>query len=176
MPLRRADVIKGSAAAVVLVGAVVIGAMQMSRSGDGEEHLKIWFYDVSESKLYAAPKDTLAPHAGVGGATDDGVKAIVVACRGECGDASKREIAYLEKCSPELKGMLEGIRAARARGEKYTGKMPAREDDFVNKNTFVRRAGEETWHAMSSKVGREIVVEWQRKTCADGQSRVVCTP
>lgn len=141
--------------------------------GDRGSETPEWFYDLSEKKLYAVPRGTIPPHRGIGGAENDGVRALVVACRGSCGDASARKIAYLEKFTPELVAVQSAINSAKASGQ------PPPEDksrDFYSANTLVRRLEGTEWHAISSAQGLEISREWMAEVCADGKPPTVCTP
>ena len=142
----------------------------------GEEGALSYFYDESEKKLYAAPRDTIPPDDGIGGAPGDGVRAVVVACRGERDNPDKRRIAYLETYAPELKKIMGEIRAARIARRRYEGKMPKGDSPFVLRSTLVRRENESEWHDMSTPEGQRIVAEWQSWTCPDGHPPVVCMP
>jgi len=99
-----------------------------------------------------------------------------VAGQTECGDPGKRRIAYLETHTPELKNLLEGIRAARAQGRASDQPIPTGESDFFDKNTLVRRLTESTWHDMTTAEARRIVTEWRDWRSPDGGTVVVCTP
>jgi hypothetical protein len=168
---------KAAAACVLAVTAVVVSVSRMRRGlAVGEERLQVWFYDQSEHKLYAASREAIPPHRGIGGGAGDGVRAVVVACRGEQDDPHKRRIAYLETYTPELKKLLEDIRDARAHGRKYEGPVPDRESEFFQKNTLVRLPDEATWHDMTTNEGQQIVTQWQSWSCPDGNSRIVCSP
>lgn len=166
--------------ALLVVGLVVVGWIanrQLKKASvTGEEGMQAYYFDESEKRLYLAARESVPPLVGLGGAENDGVRAIVVACRGECGDESKQKVAYYETYTPPLKQLFEDIRGARARGEVYEGKSIEREGNFVLKNTMVRREGETVWHAMSSKDGVKIVDEWKLWRCGDGRGMVVCTP
>jgi hypothetical protein len=166
--------------ALLVVGLVVVGALanrQLRKASvTGEEGMQAYYFDESEQRLYLAARESVPPLVGVGGAENDGVRAIVVACRGECEDESKRKVAYYETYAPPLKQLFEDIRSARAKGDVYEGKGVEREGDFVAKNTMVRRDGETNWHAMNTKEGMKIVDEWKSWRCGDGRGMVVCTP
>lgn len=169
--------VKLVAAGLLLVAAVAFGLSRMRDvANSGEEGSRIWFYDESQQKLYAVPRDTLPPHRGVGGASDDGVKAIVVAPLAQQGDAAQRRIAYLETYTPELKKVLEDVRAAQVAGTRYEGTIPSGESEFFQKNTLVRRASDSQWYEAGSDEARAIMSEWRRWRDSEGAPLVVCVP
>lgn len=177
MTSRTRTIIKATLAGGLLVAGIALGISRIRHFATiGEEGVRVWFYDQSEQRLYAVPRETIPPHSGIGGAAGDGVRAIVVACRAEQGDPAKRRIAYLETYTPELKRILEGIRAARAAGRVYEGQIPARDSDFFQKNTLVRRPTEVVWHDVASAAGQKIMAEWRNWSGLDGQPLIVCAP
>jgi hypothetical protein len=177
MTVEHRVVLKWTGAAVLLAAAVVIGITQMGRvTTTGEEGVQVWFYDQSARQLYAVPRDTLPPHAGIDGKPDDGVRAIVVAAESEQRDPTKLRIAYLETYTPELKRILEEMRAARAGGRPARSALPGSDGDYFQQNTLVCRPGETTWYAQTSKEGPRIMAEWHGWTSAAGQPLVVCVP
>ena len=166
------------AAAVVLalVAVASVGALVGGCSRNGEEGAKTWFYDQSEKRLYEVPRDTLPPHKGIGGVSGDGVRAIVVAFRAEQSDPRKRRIAYLETYTPELKGLLDQVQAARASGQGFKGRIPARNSDYFQTNCLVKGPEESEWHTSRSPEGRRVMAEWRSWRGPDGQPPVVCVP
>ena len=166
------------AAAVVL--ALVAVACVSKRIGgcrkSGEEGATIWFYDQSEKRLYEVPRDTIPPHKGIGGPSEDGVRAVVVAFRSQQSDPSKRRIAYLETYTPELKDLLDKVQAARASGQAFKGRIPARDSEYFQTNSLVKGPEETQWHASSSPEGRRVMAEWRSWRGLDGQPPVVCVP
>ena len=175
---RRARTYLKLAAAAVL--AIVAVAFVSKRVGGlrktGEEGATIWFYDQSERRLYEVPRDTIPPHKGIGGPSGDGVRAVVVAFRSEQSDPSKRRIAYLESCTPELKDLLEMIRAARASGQAFKGRIPSHDSDYFQTNSLVKGLEETEWHASSSSEGRRAMTAWRSWRGPDGQPPVACLP
>jgi len=165
---------------LLVFGLVLVGFLanrQLRKASvTGEDGMQAYYFDESEQRLFLAARESVPPLLGVGGAENDGVRAIVVACRGECGDPNKQKVAYYETYAPPLKQLFEDIRSARAKGEIYEGKGPERESSFVAKNTMVRRDGETVWYLMTTKDGVKIVDEWKSWRCGDGQGMVVCTP
>lgn len=171
------NVIKLAVAGVTLAGAVVLGATRWKASfGGGEERVRAYFYDQSEQKLYALPRDTLAPDVGIGGEAGDGVRAIVVAPRDAGDDPAGRRIAYLETYSPELHDKLAGIQAAKRAGNGAGAKGPGGDDPYVLRNTLVRREREPSWHDMTTPEARAILTEWQGWKDGAGRPLVVVTP
>ena len=145
------------AAAVAMV-VIAVGFVSKRVGGfrkTGEEGATTWFYDQSEKRLYEAPRDTVPPHKGIGGPSGDGVRAVVVAFRAEQSDPRKRRIAYLETCTPELKDFLEKVQAARASGQAFKGRVPARDSDYFQTNSLVKGLEGTEWHASSTPEGRE---------------------
>ena len=177
MTAQTKTILQTTLAGGVLVAAVAFGvARWRAASRVGEEGLRVFFYDESEQRLYAVPRETLAPHVGVGGARDDGVRAVVVAAESEQHDPSQQRIAYLEKYTPELKGFLEERRAARAAGRPPRQPMPSSEGEFFDVNTLVRRPGEDIWYDLTQPEARRITLEWHQWRSADGRALVVCVP
>ena len=177
MSHKAKTIVKIGAAGILCVGAITLGVWRFwSGLATGEEGLRIWFYDQSEQRLYTVARDTIAPHDGVGGVKSDGVRAIVVAGQTECGDPSKQRIAYLETYTPEVKKLLEGVRAARAQGRAYGQPIPTGESGYFDKNTLVRRPAESTWHDMTTAQARGIVSEWRAWRGPDGSSLGICMP
>lgn len=166
------------AAAVAL--AVVAVAFVSKRVGGfrktGEQGATAWFYDQSEKRLYEVPRDTIPPHKGIGGPSGDGVRAVVVVFRAEQSDARKRRIAYLETYTPELKGLLEKVQAARAAGQAFKAHLPPRDSAYFQTNSLVKGPEESEWHASSSPEGRRAMTKWRSWRGPDGQPPVVCLP
>ena len=142
----------------------------------GEEGATTWFYDQSEKRLYEVSRNTIPPHKGIGGPSGDGVRAVVVAFRAEQGGPRKRRIAYLESYTPELKDLLEKVQAARASGQAFKGRIPARDSEYFQTNSLVKGLAETEWHASSSLEGRRAMTEWRSWRGPDGQPPVVCVP
>jgi hypothetical protein len=168
---------KVAALAILVLGALAL-AVSRIRAGlaTGEEGAAVWFYDQSEKQLYPVPRETIPPHVGIGGPSGDGVRAAVVACPCEQDDSRKRRIAYLETYTPELQRMLKDACAARLAGRPCSGPVPARDSEYFQINTLVRRADEDIWHTSASPEGQAIMTEWRRCRCADGQPPAVCVP
>jgi hypothetical protein len=140
--------------------------------GTGEQGERVYFYDVSEQKLFPAPRAAVPPIRGINNADEDGVRAIVVSPTGDPRDRKQRRIAYLEKYSPQLKQMFEAVRRAEAAGESTAGVLGR---GAVPANTLVRRVNEQAWHLMTSAEGEKIVNEWNVPS-PDGKYPAVCVP
>jgi hypothetical protein len=163
-------------ASVVTFVLIAAGLLALRTRGAlrlGEEGARVYFYDQSETRLYAVPRDTIPPDAGTGGEVNDGVRAVVVACRS---DPAKQQIAYLVTYTPELKQVLEDVRAARQQRRPYNGQTPACDDPFFVDNTLVRRPDDANWYAASSAAGEEILSGWRDQGCPGNETPVVCTP
>ncbi|MCG3137309.1 MAG: hypothetical protein HJJLKODD_01153 [Phycisphaerae bacterium] len=161
---------------MVLIVLVWIITYFTSSTAMGEEGLTIWFYDLSEKRLYEVPRETLAPDTGIGGISGDGVRAWVVDCRSDQCGADTRKIAYLEQYSPELKKILEDIHAAHRRQRPYAGTIPLRDGDFFQKNTLVRQLDNDQWFEMTSASGQQIIKAWRNWSCPQAGDLIVCTP
>jgi hypothetical protein len=101
---------------------------------------------------------------------------VVVAFRAEQGDPRKRRIAYLETCTPELKGLLAKLQAACASRQAFKGRIPARNSGYFQTNSLVKGLEETEWHASSSPEGRRAMTEWRSWRGPDGQMPIVCVP
>ena len=166
------------AAAVILaaIGVGFVASHLRAAWRSGEEGAKVWFYDQSEKRLYEAPRDTIPPEEGIGGPGGDGVRAVVVAFRGEQSDPRKRRIAYLETHTPALKELLDRARAAHAAGRAFMERIPPRDSDYFCTNTLVKRVEEAEWHLIGSSEGRAVMSEWRSWRGPDGQPPIVCVP
>lgn len=132
-----------------------------------EKAPQAWFYDDSKKELFVRPQDFVPPIAGLDGPLEDAYRAVVFSPSGNCD--KDREIAYLEKYSPELKQQFE-----RAKREPNTD-FPRMPRALAPEHTFVRRLNATEWHALSSEEGGRIVGEWRLKATA-GQDPAICIP
>ena len=166
-------------AAVLLLVAGAIGFV-LNRSAafrrSGEENARVWFYDESEKRLYAAAVDILPPDKGVGGKKNDGVRAFVVRLAGASKDPRSLRIAYLQTYAPQLKALLDDARAARTAGKPFHGQIPARDSDFFQTNTLVRRQNDPTWQPSNTPEAQRITSEWRSWRGPNGQTPVLTTP
>ena len=105
-----------------------------------------------------------------------GVRAIVVAFRGEEKDAATRRVAYLETYGQALKDALEKAKAARSSGKAVREAPPSRESELFRTNNLVRRVDETDWHVAGSPEGRRVMAEWRTWRAPDGREPVVCVP
>ncbi len=165
-----------SVAALLVIAATLAISNIRAFTATGEEGLQTWYYDESEGELYKVPRETIPPHRGIGGKTNDGARAIVVAAEGECADPKKRRIAYLETYTPEYKQLMEDVRAARAEGRACGRPLPKAESGFYEKNTLVRRVDDPTWYDMTTTKAGQIVAQWKKERGSDGKTPKVCTP
>ena len=157
-----------------LCGAVVLAAVAIWYAGAGcgqrgESGARVWFYDQYKKQLYSAPRDTIPPDG-------HGVRAIVVAFRGEENDPAKRRVAYLETYGQPLKEALERAKAARNSGKVVKEAPPSRESELFRTNNLVRRVDETEWYVAGSPEGRRVMSAWRIWRAADGREPVVCLP
>lgn len=162
--MNKAMLLKLVLALVLLGGAGILFARFLKQdSGVGENE---FFYDLSEKKLFAAPRDSLPPIRGINDAEEDGVRAVVIASGSKPDDKAARKIAYLEKYAPELKQHLGKVRAGEAEP------LPTR---VRNGYRLVKRVEDEVWHPLNTPQGEKILTEWN-VAGPDGSYPVVCTP
>ncbi len=143
---------------------------------NGEQGTRVWFYDQSEKQLYAVPADTIPPHRGMGGAANDGVRAVVVCPRTLAKDPRQRKIAYLETYTADLKNLLEQVRAARAAGRRFDGPMPSRDSDSFQEQTLVKRLEDKDWYPANTTEGQLLTGEWRSWLDDSGQPLVPSAP
>ncbi len=151
--------------ALALLGVAGFMLIRVLRRDTGVSE-STFFYDLSERKLFAAPREALPPIRGLNDTEEDAVRAVVIAPNGNPEDKAGRKIAYLEKYAPELKQHLEKVRA----GEAEPLPTKAR-----NGYRFVKRVEDAEWHSLSSPEGERIVAEWN-VAGPDGKYPVVCVP
>jgi len=150
---------------LVLLGVAVGFSISFLRR-DSRVSESAFFYDLSEKKLFAAPREALPPIRGLNDTKEDAVRAVVIAPGSRAADKSARKIAYLEKYADELKQNLEKVRDGKAEP------LPSK---TRNGYRFVKRETDAGWHSLNSPEGEKIVAEWNVPG-ADGQYPVVCTP
>jgi len=162
--MNKANALKLLLALALLGGAAFLLARFLRRDGGVAENT--FFYDLSEKKLFAAPREALPPIRGLNNAEEDAVRAVVIAPSGNPEDKAGRKIAYLEKYAPELKQHLEKVRAGKAEP------LPSK---ARNGYRFVKRVDDPEWHPLSSPEGEKILAEWNVPG-PDGKYPVVCAP
>lgn len=126
-----------------------------------------FFYDVSEQRLFAAPRNAVPPIRGINDARTDAVRALVISTNANPKDRRSRKIAYLEMYSPELKQQMEAAQAA--------GTSPPMGRAAAQQHRFVRRLEDAQWFPMDSPEGERIVTEWTAPG-PNGITPVVCAP
>lgn len=158
-PLRITAALVLSALAAFLVVRYVRGRTEPGERG--------FFYDASAGRIFIASRTAVPPIRGVDSPEEDGFRAVVIAPPGKTRDKSAWRVAYLEKCSPELKRRME---TAQSTEEALTmGRLEAQA------HRFVRRVTDAEWHPMNSPEAEVILGEWTRPG-PDGATPVVCTP
>ncbi len=136
------------------VTALVLAAGIWVLTGGGARDVPTdFFYDLSEQKLYQAPRDGYLPLEGIGGEPGDGVKALVVYCPA-CGPENRR-IAYLKSRTPQYKQTREQARQAGERLEGVTRQ-------WISENTLIRLVDGDEWHKATSPEAIKIVTAWKR--------------
>jgi hypothetical protein len=154
------------AAALLMFGVAGYSAFRWLRQ-DTAVSEKVFFYDLSEGKLFAGPRTAVPPIKGLNDALPDAVRAVVISTNGNPADKSSWKIAYLEMYSPELKSQIEAAQAA--------GTSPAMGGRLAQAHRFVRRMSDPQWFSLSSPEGEQIVNEWLTAGPGGGPA-VVCTP
>ena len=135
-----------------------------------------YYYDVSEQKLFAAPRSLIPPIRGLNDEAEDAFRALVISTTGQPEDESSRKIVYLEKFSPELKQQIEAIQ--KAEEEDPTAPLPPKgQVDRVasRAHRFVRRPTDSQWYPLNSPEAEKILSEWQTAGAGRGEP-VVCVP
>ena len=127
---------------------------------------QVYFYDLSEKKLFAAPQDAVPPIVGTDGKTVDAVRAVVYSPSGDC--EKDQKIAYLEKYAPELKAQFEVAK------KNPDADIPRMSRAAAQHYTFVSRANETNWHAMNTEEAGRIIGEW--RLANPGTDPVICIP
>ncbi len=151
-----------------VAGVLVFRSFRHGTDSDG----MVYFYDLSEQKLFPAPRASIPPIRGVNNEEADGVRAIVISDSGDPKNRKRQRIAYLEKYTPQLKAEFE---AARNRSADATSNAVAIPREVVPANTLVRRLTDKEWYPMNSPEGEKIVNEWNVPG-ANGAYPAVCVP
>ena len=162
MPAQTAKLIL----ALALLGIASLLAWRWARHDTGISE-KVFFYDLSEQKLFAGPRTAVPPIRGLNDEQTDAVRAVVISTTAEPRNRKSWEIAYLDMYSPELKQQMETAQAS--------GTSPAMGRGEAQRHRFVRRVQDTGWHAMDSPEGERIVTEWAVPG-ANGITPVVCSP
>jgi hypothetical protein len=168
--MSKQDKLKLSAGLLLAIMAAVL-VFRALRPGPDSEGM-VYFYDLSEQKLFPAPRASVPPIRGINNEEADGVRAIVVSDSGDPRDRKRQRIAYLEKYTPQLKTQFEAARKRSAEVPALGGSL-RRED--VPANTLVRRLADKEWFPMNSPEGEKIVTDWNVPG-PDGAYPSVCVP
>ena len=161
------SMLKLGSAVVVATTVILYAGAGCGRRG--ESGARVWFYDQQKKQLYATARDTIPPDG-------HGVRAIVVAFRGEETDPAKRKVAYLETYGQPLKEALERAKAARNSGKVVTEAPLSRESELFRTNNLVRLVDEMEWHMVGSLEGHRVMSQWRKWPVPDGRELVVCLP
>lgn len=163
--MTRTELFKLAAAVVILGLAVVLGFRYFSRNAGVSE--QAFFYDLSEKKLFTAPRNRVPPFKGPHSTGEDAVRAVVVSTNGNATDKRSWKIAYLEKYSPEAKRQLERAQAG--------GPAPELSRTEMLGHRFVKRLADIQWFPMATAEAELIVTDWAVPG-PNGVTPVVCTP
>ena len=131
-----------------------------------------FFYDESEQKLFTAPTGSIPPIKGINDNQLDGVRAIVIAPKGQRDDEAAHRIAYLEKWSPQLKQHMEAAAKAKADGHAVPNIVDRSQRKF---HQFVRRTDSPEWYTMNTDEAAKIMATLRTKD-AQGKIPDICTP
>jgi hypothetical protein len=154
-------------AIALLAGAAFRFSVFLGARGQSDE--SAYFYDLSERRLFVAPRTRVPPIRGINNEEPDGMRAIVISTRG---DPKDKKIANLEKYAPELKQQFEAMQSGQESHAPSGGRISrGAAQSFI----FVRRLNEENWYPVNSVEGEKIMTEWQVPG-PDGKTPVVCTP
>jgi hypothetical protein len=152
--------------------ACAFNSFEHLRANRGEAGVRVWFYDQSAKKLYAAPRDLVSPD----GKDDRRVKAVVIGFRGLRNEPSQLKIAYLEKYSPEFRELLERAAAAHAAERQFKEQIPSQASPYFQNNTFIKGPDEAVWHVIGSTEAREIMSEWRDWRGPNGEAPIISVP
>lgn len=163
--MEKRELIKVVAAAVLLsLAGVLIWRSFIGGAAPGE---RAFFYDVSAGRLFTAPATAVPPIRGIDGEEEDGMRAMVISTSGDANDEAARQVAYLERYSPELKRQMEQA--------QKTGGSPAIGRGAAQAHRFIRRVNETQWHPMNSPQAEAILNAWLTVGPGGGPA-VVCAP
>ena len=158
---------------VVIVICFAVAGLAFTRFlGTGAPDDSAYFYDLSEATLYVASGTGRAPIKGIGGEPDDGVSAMVFSCCENCASGEK-QIAYLQKYTPELKALWEAWDLASEEERHQASKLDDR--NFVTSNTLVRRIDGDQWYPRNSPEGQAILGVLTR-ACSNGTYPRIMNP
>jgi len=171
---KRGDLLKLLVAASMIGGASVL-LFRYVREQRPPEELS-YYYDLSEQKLYTAPRTLVPPVRGLNDPAEDAFRAVVISTSGNPRDKASFKIAYLEKYSPEFKEQVEAMQKAQA-GDATAAPPPKTRIDRVaaQAHRFVRRLTDLEWHPLNSPEAERIMTEWQAAS-TNGRAPVVCVP
>lgn len=161
----RSQALKLALAVVLLALAGVAWFRWGGLDGGGTDGA--WFYDLSEGRLFTAPRSAIPPIRGLNDEQEDAVRAVVISTNGNPRDRAARTIAYLETYSPELKRQMEAARAA--------GESPPMGRGLAQAHRLVRRLHDRQWYPLTSPEAERIVSEWLTAG-PNGGPAVICPP
>lgn len=162
--MNRRTLLQAALALGLLAVAAGLLLRTLRRPAPGEQ---AFFYDLSARRIFTAARTAVPPIRGVDGPDEDAFRATVVSTNGRPADRRGWRVAYLEKCSPELKRQME---AAQAVGEALPMGRAA-----AQTHRFVRRLDGPIWYALDSPEAEAILNDWARPG-PNGRAPVLCSP
>lgn len=133
----------------------------------GERGDLAFFYDLSEQKLFTAPRSAIPPIQGINDDSMDAARAVVISTTGEPRKKASWQVAYLEIYTPELKAQMEHAQAS--------GDPPSMGRTLAHAHRLVRRVDGDTWYPMNSAEAEAIITAWLTAGPGGGPA-TVCTP
>lgn len=159
------------AISLALIGLAVFLYWKLSPEDENHDE-NAYFYDLTEQKLFVAPRKSIPPIDGLHGKPKAGVRAVVISLSGDPSDERHRKIGYLETYTPELKAIFEEVQRARLEGRAAEARIDRSQ---VPRNTLVRRLQDTEWHSLASPEGEKITSDWN-VAGTDGRMPVICSP
>lgn len=158
--------------AVVLLALAAYFCLSYYQNRPNQEP-EIYFYDLSEKRLFAAPQSAVPPIQGLNDDELDAVRAVVISPSGDCHNKESLKIAYLERYSLEMKRQFETMQS---QGENHPGEIVGNiRRSEAQSHTLVKRLDDDQWYPMTSDEALKIVSEWQVKG-PHGRYPTVCRP
>ena len=156
-------------AVIILVAALVY--LFVSSSGRRVKRADAqWFYDLKTGELFETSLGEYPPidtQSGEG----QGVKAMVYACTDDC--ELDRQIAWLEKYTPEAKTQLLNLDAERAETGAAPGAIMHPEEDAGR--LYARVEEPDKWYRPNSRQGAALMMSI-RTLCGEGVRPMMCDP
>lgn len=167
-PTSRANLKRLAPGLVVLTLLLILVAYRVF-SGSPAPGKRMYWYDLSEKKLFVADAGLIPPLEGVGGKPNDAYPAVVITYP----DAKERAVAYIENVTDALRALQEEARLAQEAGQPPPEKLGDRL--WVTANTLVRTLDSDQWHPKDSPQGLMIIATLTKRGPGGAFPRV-CSP